>query len=1075
MSGNRRRGILILLLCGILAPSAVAQGDDRVTFYRALLAFPGGGVDFGLRDILLMDGDRQVVTDARVPIDCYGGNCYVNIARVFDGNPETMLDKRASGVTLQVRPLFGLTGTHLVVRADDASKLAGVTLELQDVKWRTLFRMDLGDLARHGKAKAWRVGLKSKEIGTFSRIPAYVPYAELDPRQYVKSRAYDFRGGCGLEDFAGTAKDGAWVVRDGGAFVDSGHSGQMLRRKGEHGTLRLKAGGLGPGESLAVTFDHGEIVWPTGYAYGVKLGSHRFLLSDYEILTVPGGDRYDVVRNNDRGPLRLTLVLTRGSGTRAEAVDWKVCGVRHDCEGTATLDGASGVLPVELFVDHEWKWRPEPHEKDAITRAKVAFVGLGRAARPWPRLAKAHRHVDIELPHVYCRSDLVRWELKQKGIAYPNLILEKAYGPMTGGELALFKKALALHPAPKSNRRNTIKFGGFQAAKGIYYVLQLSDDPEIRETLERWCDSVLAYRNGGKHGRVHYVPIYTSNPGLKPCEDLPIWPHFMSSVYAEGKRHYKGDLSSGCFGPAIFALYADYVSAHPAIWREKAASGGMTCLEKAKRLVRDAELTLDRFTFKYFVDPVTGHVEKPWNRYEEMIEGCILLEETYDRLKGEKEFYSRKRRDQYRRVVEGFLEYFFDPEENYTKQFIKKDGRTIAVMTYRYAPKHLGWGSASESMGYASLDFAALQDACQSGRYARILTDDRALTIANTLRYRVFRGRDEKGGLILGGNMLGGNAKPGNFAPTHLWVSLVDPGFYDLFIRDAMKGTDRREQNLNLGTYGALLWLRHQLHKRGYGEPAARRAPKARIAAGDFVVGPPYQVSLRADTSDRIILYEWDVTGDGLVDHRGPEIRHTFPGPGMHTVVLRVTDKDGLRALDQAVVSATLLAKGTGAGRIRGYCWTGIGGSDLKTLTSSAKYPRSPDHVFEAESLQLPKSFGNSYGTMMEGYLHPPVDGDYTFYIAADDCAEFWLSPDRDPEGAAVTARTGVWCDVRQWDRHPDQQSKPVRLEKSKTYYFRVLHKEGSGGDHVAVAWRVAGMTAPEVIDGDYLSPRAKP
>ncbi|MBK8046736.1 MAG: hypothetical protein IPK16_06205 [Anaerolineales bacterium] len=45
----------------------------------------------------------------------------------------------------------------------------------------------------------------------------------------------------------------------------------------------------------------------------------------------------------------------------------------------------------------------------------------------------------------------------------------------------------------------------------------------------------------------------------------------------------------------------------------------------------------------------------------------------------------------------------------------------------------------------------------------------------------------------------------------------------------------------------------------------------------------------------------------------------------------------------------------------------------------------------------LPRG-GNDYGVRIRGYLLPPVDGDYRFWIAADDRGALFLSTDETPD-----------------------------------------------------------------------------
>jgi hypothetical protein len=62
------------------------------------------------------------------------------------------------------------------------------------------------------------------------------------------------------------------------------------------------------------------------------------------------------------------------------------------------------------------------------------------------------------------------------------------------------------------------------------------------------------------------------------------------------------------------------------------------------------------------------------------------------------------------------------------------------------------------------------------------------------------------------------------------------------------------------------------------------------------------------------------------------------------------------------------------------------------------------------------------------------------------------------------------WTNSREWNKYSTQQSVTINLVAGQKYYIEVLHKEGFGGDNVAVAWQGPGITQ-QVIAGSYLSP----
>lgn len=168
------------------------------------------------------------------------------------------------------------------------------------------------------------------------------------------------------------------------------------------------------------------------------------------------------------------------------------------------------------------------------------------------------------------------------------------------------------------------------------------------------------------------------------------------------------------------------------------------------------------------------------------------------------------------------------------------------------------------------------------------------------------------------------------------------------------------------------------------------------------------------------------------------------------------------------------LAPGVGTssdtGRILREWWTGISGNTVADLTRSDKFSGKPTGSDFLPALEAPLSFANDYGQRLRGYLHPPSDGDYTFWIAADDAAELWLSTDSDPANKQLIASVPTWTQSRQWDKHGSQQSAPIQLEAGTRYYIEVLHKDLDQKDNLSVAWQPPGEERA-IIDGEFLSP----
>ncbi|MBE3070712.1 MAG: lamin tail domain-containing protein, partial [Planctomycetes bacterium] len=164
-----------------------------------------------------------------------------------------------------------------------------------------------------------------------------------------------------------------------------------------------------------------------------------------------------------------------------------------------------------------------------------------------------------------------------------------------------------------------------------------------------------------------------------------------------------------------------------------------------------------------------------------------------------------------------------------------------------------------------------------------------------------------------------------------------------------------------------------------------------------------------------------------------------------------------------------------GTGTILRQWWLGIDGNEVSLLTGNPNYPNNPSGSDYPTSFEAPIDWAESYGTRMQGYVHPSQSGYYTFWIASDDSSQLWLSTDENPAHKAMVAYVSSWASSRQWSWYPSQQSAAIYLEAGQRYYVEALQKEGGSGDNLAVAWwfNYAGQPLDTLapIPGAYLSP----
>ena len=157
-------------------------------------------------------------------------------------------------------------------------------------------------------------------------------------------------------------------------------------------------------------------------------------------------------------------------------------------------------------------------------------------------------------------------------------------------------------------------------------------------------------------------------------------------------------------------------------------------------------------------------------------------------------------------------------------------------------------------------------------------------------------------------------------------------------------------------------------------------------------------------------------------------------------------------------------------GSITRHVWTSIAGTAVNDLTSLASYPQSPNQASTLSSFQAPTNWADQYGTRVFGWLRAPVTGSYTFSLHADDNAELWLSSSISPDDRRLIASVPEWTNAAEWTKFPSQNSEPIALTAGAFYFIEAIHKEGSGGDNLGVAWSYPGQSRV-IIPGSSLAP----
>ena len=199
--------------------------------------------------------------------------------------------------------------------------------------------------------------------------------------------------------------------------------------------------------------------------------------------------------------------------------------------------------------------------------------------------------------------------------------------------------------------------------------------------------------------------------------------------------------------------------------------------------------------------------------------------------------------------------------------------------------------------------------------------------------------------------------------------------------------------------------------------------------------------------------------------------RFEFPSetPGLMQVQARLERSSDPDALEAEAEAKTEGAVGTG-GILREY-WTGIPGITIAELVGERRFRGKPSGSEVLAKFQAPADWAEDYGSRLRGWVVPPQTGSYTFWLCSDDCSQLWLGTDDAPEGRTLVANVDSWTAPGEWSKFPTQKSKPVSLRGGRAYYIEALHKEGTGGDHVAVGWQMPDSSIERPIPGSRLIP----
>lgn len=122
------------------------------------------------------------------------------------------------------------------------------------------------------------------------------------------------------------------------------------------------------------------------------------------------------------------------------------------------------------------------------------------------------------------------------------------------------------------------------------------------------------------------------------------------------------------------------------------------------------------------------------------------------------------------------------------------------------------------------------------------------------------------------------------------------------------------------------------------------------------------------------------------------------------------------------------------------------------------RFPFKPDRTERVGVLEISSDTSRFYVDRLRGRIVVPADGEYTFFLSADDSGELWFSSDGAPEHAQKIAVLTEWAELHDFTRYPSQKSAPIYLRAGQICYIECLHEQQQGNSSLSVVWSGPGF-----------------
>jgi hypothetical protein len=196
------------------------------------------------------------------------------------------------------------------------------------------------------------------------------------------------------------------------------------------------------------------------------------------------------------------------------------------------------------------------------------------------------------------------------------------------------------------------------------------------------------------------------------------------------------------------------------------------------------------------------------------------------------------------------------------------------------------------------------------------------------------------------------------------------------------------------------------------------------------------------------------------------------PPPGKYLITAVVSTRDGATTRTSGVAGQVEDAKKPHS--LLYEYWADMGHGSIAKMRADPRFAGPPNGwKVLSDGFRTPSGFRDQFAARIRGYVVPPADGDYVFYMVSDDGGEFWLGTDEKPESRRLVTSVPEFTGYAEWNKYPTQTSAPVTLVKGRRYYVEALYTDGILGDILVVGWKRPDGKVEKPIPAECVEPFA--